>query len=53
MIIYTCPKCGVDLRHERIATAPPIHRTYCPKCGWEQSKMEEVVRVPIKEDKAQ
>lgn len=29
-IIYTCPKCGHDLRHIAICTNPPE----CPNCGW-------------------
>lgn len=33
-IIYTCPKCGHDLRHIQICTNPPIDQSECPNCGW-------------------
>lgn len=33
-IIYTCPKCGHDLRHTQICTNPPIDQSECPNCGW-------------------
>ena len=46
MIIYTCPKCGHDLLSEVLTCIPPIHRDYCPSCGWSHSKQEEVVRIP-------
>lgn len=46
MIIYTCPKCGHDLLSEVLTCNPPIHRNYCPSCGWENSRSEEVVRIP-------
>ena len=35
MIVYTCPKCGENLRETMIATYPPIPRKECPNCGWE------------------
>lgn len=50
MIIYTCPKCGHDLQSEVLTCNPPIHRRYCPGCGWENSKSEEVVRIPYSEN---
>lgn len=33
-IIYTCPKCGADLRHICITTYPGINRVECSKCDW-------------------
>lgn len=48
MIIFTCPVCGHDLRHEVLASYPPINKDYCPKCGWTHEEQEEVVRVPFK-----
>ena len=50
MIIYTCPKCGHDLMNETLTSYPPIHKKYCPKCGWSHSEHEEIVRVPFKEN---
>lgn len=47
MIIYTCPKCGHDLLSEVLTCMPPIHRDYCPNCGWEHSKQEEIKRIPF------
>lgn len=46
MIIYTCPKCGHDLLSEVLTCLPPIHRDYCPNCGWRHEESEEVVRIP-------
>lgn len=46
MIIYTCPKCGHDLLSEVLTCLPPIHRDYCPNCGWSHEEREEVVRIP-------
>lgn len=46
MIIYTCPKCGHDLQSELLTCDPPIHRDYCPSCGWEHSKLEKIERIP-------
>lgn len=47
MIIYTCPKCGHDLMSEVIDCYPPIHRDFCPSCGWSHSSEEEVIRIPF------
>lgn len=50
MIIYTCPKCGHDLKEEVLTSYPPIYKKYCSNCGWSNSEQEEIVRVPFKED---
>ena len=50
MIIYTCPKCGHDLLSEVLDCYPPIHRDFCPSCGWSHSSEEEVIRVPFGEN---
>lgn len=34
MVIYTCPKCGVDLTPVVYATYPPIEGYLCSHCGW-------------------
>lgn len=47
MIIFTCPKCGHDLESEVLTCYPPIHRYFCPKCGWSHSKGEENIRIPF------
>lgn len=47
MIIYTCPECGHDLLSEELTCYPPIHRDYCPNCGWEHSKQEKIERIPF------
>ena len=49
MIIYTCPECGHDLKSEVLTCNPPIHKDYCPSCGWSHShsEQEEVVRIPF------
>lgn len=50
MIIYTCPECGHDLMSEVLTCNPPIHKNYCPNCGWSHSKQEEVVRIPFNDN---
>lgn len=46
-IIYTCPKCGADLRDVMIATNPPINKKECFNCGWSsEEEREDVVRIP-------
>lgn len=47
MIIYTCPECGHDLESEVLTCYPPIHRDYCPNCGWSHSEQEKIVRIPF------
>lgn len=47
MIIYTCPKCGHDLESEVLTCYPPIHRDFCPNCGWSHSKSETIERIPF------
>lgn len=47
MIIYTCPECGHDLLSEVLTCMPPIHRDYCPSCGWSHSKREKIERIPF------
>lgn len=46
MVIYTCPECGHDILSEILTSMPPIHRDYCPNCGWEHSETEEIIRIP-------
>ena len=43
MIVYTCPKCGENLRETMIATYPPIPRKECPNCGWEWEGPPEII----------
>lgn len=50
MIIYTCPECGHDIMSEVLTCNPPIHKNYCPNCGWSHSKQEEVVRIPFNDN---
>ena len=52
MIIITCPKCGYDLKSEVLTCNPPIHKDYCPNCGWSHSNREENVRVPFIENES-
>lgn len=49
IIIYTCPKCGSDLRDVCITTLPSIHRKECSYCGWfsEETPSMEIIRVPF------
>lgn len=47
MIIYTCPKCGHDLESEVLTCYPPIHRDFCPNCGWSHSSSEKIIRIPF------
>ena len=46
-IVYTCPKCGADLRDVILTCNPPIHKKVCSNCGWESTEpKEDVVRIP-------
>lgn len=49
MIIYTCPECGGDLDEIVLTSNPPIYKKRCPMCGWEESKMGEVIRIPYQQ----
>lgn len=46
MIIYTCPECGGDLEPFALTSNPPIYKKRCHKCGWEESSMDEAIRIP-------
>ena len=49
-IIYTCPKCGADLRHICITTYPGIDRIECSKCDWYyEQERQDILRIPFPE----
>ena len=46
-IVYTCPKCGKDLRCIMLTLNPPVTKYECEKCGWSSEEPEQyIVRVP-------
>lgn len=50
-IIYTCPKCGSDLRDVMITTNPPINKKECFNCGWSVEEETQQIRIPYPERK--
>lgn len=50
MIIFTCPKCGCDLRCSVICTYPPTHVVECFNCGYRDEKREDATRVVYDEN---
>lgn len=44
-IVYTCPKCGKDLRIVMLASNPPKTVYEC-SCGWRAEEQQKQVRVP-------
>ena len=51
-IIYTCPRCGHDLREVMLTCDPPINRKECFNCGWfHEDPRDDVVRIPFSEKK--
>ena len=48
-IIYTCPKCGGDLRYVTLISYPPLTKYEC-SCGWSYTDpREDVVRIPFQD----
>ena len=50
MIVYTCPKCGAELRSICICTYPASYYEECFQCGWKSpERKEEIVSVSYPE----
>ena len=46
--IYTCPRCGHDLRLLQLTSNPPIDEYHCFNCDWfYQKKRNDVIRIPF------
>lgn len=46
-IVYTCPKCGNDLRCVMLTSNPPKTVWECWNCGWSAGEQTvDVVRMP-------
>ena len=46
-IIYTCPKCGHDLREEILPSLPPQRQKVCDNCGYTYTEQSSTIRVPF------
>ena len=45
MIVYTCPKCGRDLKSMVLTAYPPIYVTECTHCGWREEYRDKIERI--------
>ena len=52
-IIYTCPKCGGDLREICLTMFPPSYKMQCVSCGWSHQRNSinyDTVKIPFLEN---
>ena len=48
MCIYTCPRCGSDLRLIQLTRMPPIDEYHCFNCDWfYQKEKDDIIRIPF------